>query len=285
MIYYEEERLRLLVGDARELAAEIEPGSVDCIVTSPPYWDVRDYQTGAWEGGDPSCEHLDPGAVNARDSRWKQHTNKGTTVLRYRDVCADCGAKRVEDEQLGHEATSGEFIEKLVQILGAFRPTLAETGVLWLNLGDKIDAEPAGVPWRAVEALRESGWALRRDVIWHKTNPFPESITTRPATAHEYVYLLSGPRWSYIHRGKTRLRSVWTGPTAGYGGNHHAVMPLWLAERAILHTTKPGALVLDPFCGTGTSLIAARRNGRRAVGIDLSLDSLGQALRRIRDET
>jgi DNA modification methylase len=199
----------LYLGDALEVLRELPAGSVDCCVTSPPYWGLRDYGTGQWDGGDFHCDHL----ATAR--------HKG------RDVCGYCGAMRV-DRQLGLEATPQEYVANMVAVFREIRRVLADHGTCWVNLGDSYagggrgghgglenvprwgkasppqgDAEYpesfrgmrakdlCGIPWRVAFALQTDGWYLRSDIIWAKPNPMPESVTDRPTKAHEYVFLLT----------------------------------------------------------------------------------------------
>ena len=171
---------RIDVGDCRELLAGMDEGSVQTCVTSPPYFGLRDYGV---------------------------------------------------DGQLGLEATPDEFVEAMVEVFREVRRVLRDDGTLWLNLGDSYSGgansggansgttngppvriqnlpikrgegikpkDLIGIPWMVAFALRADGWFLRSDIIWHKPNPMPESVTDRPTKAHEYLFLLSkSPRYFY----------------------------------------------------------------------------------------
>lgn len=215
----------LLVGDAIEKLRELPDESVDCIVTSPPYYGLRDYGTGKWVGGDPDCPHR-------RVSKWSAKTitghaqkelagNVGDAI--YKTVCPLCGAVR-EDKQIGLEETPEEYIERLVAVFRECRRVLKDDGTLWVNIGDsyagtgskgdykdpkyadgrngqvvsitqKVDGyknkDLIGIPWMLAFALRGDGWFLRQDIIWHKPNPMPESVKDRCVKSHEYIFLLS----------------------------------------------------------------------------------------------
>lgn len=96
------------------------------------------------------------------------------------------------DGQLGLEPTIGEYVANMVEVFRLVRELLADDGTLWLNLGDSYAAKSlCGIPWRVAFALQADGWYLRSDIIWHKPNPMPESITDRPTKSHEYMFLLS----------------------------------------------------------------------------------------------
>jgi DNA modification methylase len=167
------------------------------------------------------------------------------------------------------------------------------------------------VPWLVALALQADGWWLRSDIIWHKPNPMPESVTDRPTKSHEYVFLMTraeryyydqeavaealtpnthppGNRNKYDasrpdgmtlrpnrdtdYRRQTsrNLRSVWTIPAEPYPEAHFATFPTALAERCIRAGSEPGDTILDPFAGSGTTLLVARALGRNAVGIELN---------------
>jgi site-specific DNA-methyltransferase (cytosine-N4-specific) len=165
-----------------------------------------------------------------------------------------------------------------------------------------------GIPWRVAFALQADGWYLRQDIIWHKPNPMPESVTDRCTKAHEYLFLLTkNARYFWDAEamketavvtggrvcgqkndasrndhasiglvrgnGETRnRRSVWSIPSQPYSGAHFAVMPPRLAELCILAGSRSGDTVLDPFFGSGTTGEVAERLGRKWIGLDLNAD-------------
>ena len=283
-------------GDCLELLRTIPNESIQCCVTSPPYWGLRDYG---------------------------------------------------HDSQIGLEATPEAYVGRMVEVFREVRRVLREDGTLWLNLGDsyagnatsggqnKNDGGPAvrvsgvptktgdnlkpkdlvGIPWRVALALQADGWYLRQDIIWHKPNPMPESVTDRCTKAHEYVFLMAKSERYYYdaeavseaskypednrkarqkasdyesmmgNSGQIRAvinpkgarsyptrnrRSVWTVTTKPYGGAHFAVMPPDLVKPCILAGCPEGGVVLDPFMGSGTVAAVAQDAGRRAIGIELN---------------
>ena len=217
---------QILEGDCLDLLPTLEAGSVQACITSPPYWGLRDYGTGRWEGGDPGHAH---DTVKARGGRGGSGTN-AKEVASPSEVAAPiclCGAMRV-DHQIGMEATPDEYVNRLVGVFREVRRVLRDDGTLWLNLGDSYAAgghggggsfmaerkdaawqrestatgfrgappglkpkDLVGIPWRVAFALQADGWYLRSDIIWAKPNPMPESVTDRPTKAHEYLFLLS----------------------------------------------------------------------------------------------
>lgn len=107
--------------------------------------------------------------------------------------------------QIGLEETPSEYVDALVEVFREVRRALKSDGTLWLNLGDSFaNKQLLGIPWRVAFALQEDGWWLRRDVIWHKPNAMPESVTDRPVSAHEYVFLLSKSATYYYDHASVR---------------------------------------------------------------------------------
>ncbi len=99
---------------------------------------------------------------------------------------------RGESRQVGQEETPDEYVSRLVEIFAGCRRVLKDTGSLWLVIGDKyIKGEQLGMPWRVALAMKQDGWILRSDVIWHKPNAMPSATKTRPTTDHEYVFFLT----------------------------------------------------------------------------------------------
>jgi DNA modification methylase len=220
---------------------------------------------------------------------------------------------------LGLEPDPWAYVGHLVEVFRAVRRVLRDDGTLWLNLGDSYagggysnhqntggaqranggkqkhtptgDLKPkdlCGIPWRVAYALQADGWYLRSDIIWHKPNPMPESVTDRPTKAHEYLFLLSKrPRYFYDadaireeEDGPNR-RSVWTMSTRPYAAAHFATFPPELPERCIKAGTRPGDLVLDPFSGAGTTGMVARRLQRAYIGAEQSEEYAEMSRRRI----
>ncbi len=299
------------MGDVLDKLKEIPGGTVQTCVTSPPYWGLRDYG---------------------------------------------------HDGQIGLEKTPEEYVAKLVEVFREVKRVLPDDGTLWLNLGDSyvganntnnggnanLGSQPGrtfdqsakaqwkelptknlvGIPWRVAFALQADGWYLRSDIIWHKPNPTPESVTDRPTKSHEYIFLLSKsakyyydaeaiketavegdngryarqnwdnksapdgrkngirPRQfgatrqdgtfrqdignTFTDNGTRNKRSVWTITTKPYSGAHFATFPPEIPELCIKAGSKVGDTVLDPFAGSGTTLIVAKELFRDFIGIELN---------------
>jgi DNA modification methylase len=211
----------ILCGDALTELRKLPDESVNCCVTSPPYWGLRDYGTAKWEGGDLECEHKVGRATRGGLTQF-QANNKGSfgdEAIRQGECCPHCGAIRI-DSQLGLEKTPEEYVARMVEVFREVRRVLKSDGTCWVNLGDsyftnwgsvrgeggggfkdndrirrkdgaKMAKQLVGIPWRVAFALQADGWWLRQDIIWAKPNPMPESVRDRCTKAHEYIFLLS----------------------------------------------------------------------------------------------
>jgi DNA modification methylase len=288
-------RNTVLYGDCLTRLREIPDGSVQCCVTSPPYWGLRDYGTRRWFGGDPACEHdrsvehgpHHPGQVE--QTKWSKAEAAGKGGQATTHECSKCGAWW---GQLGLEPTPELYVRNMVEVFREVRRVLRKDGIFWLNIGDSYanrssngikPKDLVGIPWMLAFALRAAGWWLRQDNIWHKPNVMPESVLDRSTRAHEQIFMLTkSARYFYdadaIREpcvgelpGTTRnKRSVWSINTQAYKGAHFAVMPPELASTCIRASSKPGDLVLDPFAGSGTTLMVAKDLGRDFLGVELN---------------
>lgn len=289
---------KIIFGDCRETIHQLiaDGVKVQMCVTSPPYYGLRDYG---------------------------------------------------HDGQLGLEETPEAYIANMVEVFNLVRELLTDDGVLWLNIGDSYynyrpvagqalvkqtcasneqdlpqscarrgnkqiglkEKDLIGIPWMLAFALRADGWYLRQDIIWHKPNHMPESVTDRCTKSHEYIFLLSKSQQYYFDndaikeptitqdntcrdRNTTRLnntpgrskmgglktndyelrnkRSVWTVNTKPYLGAHFAVFPEELIEPCILAGSKTGDVVFDPFMGSGTTAQVAQNLSRQYLGCELN---------------
>jgi DNA modification methylase len=192
-------------GDTRDVLPTLDAGSVQCVVTSPPFYQLRDYGTATWEGGDPTCDHK-VGRFTKPVSA-KQLSNAGSGDCQAVGVCPHCGAQRI-DAQIGLEPTPDAYITTLVAVFREVRRVLRDDGTVWLNLGDSfMDKQLQQIPARVALALQADGWYLRSDIIWAKGLSFcpsyagsvmPESCTDRPTSAYEHVFLITKqPRYYY----------------------------------------------------------------------------------------
>lgn len=290
---------RIIQGDVRDVLKTLPSGSVDCVVTSPPYYGLRDYGV---EG------------------------------------------------QIGLEENLQRYVGVMQIVFSEVRRILKPEGTMWLNLGDSYSAggrggsernqhgvglvanegrpkNLMGVPWKVAFALQDEGWNLRSDIIWHKPNAMPESVTDRPTKSHEYLFLMtksekyyydadaikekasrsdeakwsseqSGLHSAESHEGtgqSTRRfgadpdyrnkRTVWTVATRPYPEAHFATFPKELIEPCIVAGSPKGGRILDPFCGSGTTGVVALERNREFLGIELNPEYIKLAEKRMKEIT
>ncbi len=266
--------------NANALAIPLAAKSVHTIVTSPPYYGLRDYGTAKWQDGDPDCEH-----TISMPTKWND-PKRGYDVLRPEVAnrggdstrCHLCGAIRI-DEQIGLEVTPDAYIANLVEVFRECKRILRDDGTLWVNIGDSYagnmsrasnngragfgtpregifnrggegikDKDLIGIPWMLAFALRADGWYLRQDIIWAKPNPMPESVKDRCTKSHEYIFLLSkSAKYYYDNEAVKEPVSDVSMKPAEYG---------WNCDRPStkngsmggdgIHTEKMGARFVDP---------------------------------------
>jgi site-specific DNA-methyltransferase (adenine-specific) len=262
---------QFLCGDAIEVSKQIPDACVDTIVTSPPYYQQRDY-----------------------------------------------GSK----DQIGQEISPASYVERMAELFTELKRVVKPTGSAWIVIGDKyVDGELLGMPWRVCLALKDTGWVLRSDCIWHKPNAMPSSVKTRPTTDHEYIFFFSHSKNKYFYdadairephvtfsenskmkggrghfgkRGGTpekgknggdnnlhdsrwdqafhpkgrNKRTVWSISLSKFRDAHFAVYPESLVQTCLNASCPANGVVLDPFSGAGTTALAAKKSGRQFIAID-----------------
>lgn len=259
----------ILQGDSLHILRRLPADSVQCIVTSPPYWGLRDYHIAGQIG---------------LESSLTQYVNRLVAVFNEaRRVLKDDGVFWLN---IGDGYTSGNRgwrapDKKNPARAMSTRPDTPEG----LKPKDLL-----GVPWRLAFALQQDGWYLRCDVVWNKPNAMPESVKDRPTRAHEYVFMLTkAERYFYDYKaameqngGKPRnRRTVWDINTQPFSDAHFATFPPALVRPCILASSRPGDYVLDPFLGSGTVGVVCEELQRNFVGIELHPEYILLAARRL----
>lgn len=280
----------VLEGDCREVLTTLPSELAQCCVTSPPYFGLRDYENGGQIGLEATPDAYVAELVAVFREVRRVLKNDGTLWLNLGDSYARTGGT---DRKVSETAQVGSTRNTLLQIQNR-TTTAAQFGAKEKNL--------LGIPWRVAFALQADGWYLRSDIIWHKPNAMPESVTDRPTKEHEYVFLLSkSARYFYdaeaiaeqsVQRkggvftgAKSRnARTVWPIATKPFKGAHFATMPAELVERCIKAGSAVGDMVLDPFGGAGTTGLVADQLGRDATLIELNSTYAAMARARIADD-
>jgi DNA modification methylase len=306
----------LLQGHCLEVLRTLPTESVQTCITSPPYFGLRDYGCDGQIGLESTPDSFVASLVdvfaevhrvlkkdgtlwlNLGDSYAAQ---RGGTSMPAETLAGGVGGKGDKAAHRGHDGAAGH----------AHRNAS--------NIGLK-HKDLIGIPWRVAFALQSYGWYLRQDIIWHKPNPMPESVTDRCTKAHEYIFLMTkSPKYYYDHesikdpvkqdwgtRDRTNgkyhnegtglqphsgleksyetanKRSVWTVNTKPYKGAHFAVYPTELIRPCVLAGSRPGDVVLDPFNGSGTTGFVSMEERRKYIGIDINTEYLAIAEARIK---
>lgn len=353
--------MTLYNGNCIDILRSLPENSIQCVVTSPPYYGLRNYNIEPIIWGEKYCKHefnneefrISSGGLNSTTigSGKGQSTNKGSLFkVSTGSFCLNCNAWR---GCLGNEPNPKLYVEHLTSIFSEVWRILKKDGIVWLNLGDSYSGggthrgkknaglnksaermgpdhtnsvswlkpkDLIGIPWRVAFALQEFGWWLRSDIIWYKSNCMPSSVKDRCTSAHEYIFMLTKSQKYYYdnkaimeplkypnvitknaankykgygnatysgfiydsstHNGKNK-RDVWTIPTKPYKGAHFAVFPPEIPRLCILAGSKEGDTILDPFAGSGTTLVVAKELGRIGIGIEANPDYCKLIMERI----
>lgn len=289
----------------------IADGAVDCVVTSPPYYALRDYGVEGQIGLEKSPEEY----IARLCDVFRE-------VLRVMKPTATCWVV-IGDSYAGGNKGAARYPENAkLYLQGTNRGTL-DRAISFKYKTEAKNKDLIGIPWMLAFALRDMGFYLRQDIIWHKPNPMPESVKSRCTKSHEYIFMLTksaryyfdaealrepantGVRKNeYNHRkvkfivsghrqvqfrggnqsdGKRNKRDVWSVPVKpGYEG-HHATFPVKLPLECISLGSPTGGVILDPFMGSGTTAIACIKEKRHFIGFELNKEYFDKAVKRIKD--
>jgi site-specific DNA-methyltransferase (cytosine-N4-specific) len=263
-------RSTIYQGDALTVLRRLPDASVRCVVTSPPYWGLRDYGIAEQIGLEETLPQFIHRLVAVFAEVKRVLTPDGTLWLNIGDGYTS-GNRRWRAPDKKNPARAMDV-----------RPDTPEG----LKPKDLL-----GVPWRLAFALQDDGWYLRGDVVWNKPNAMPESVRDRPARSHEYLFMLTkSEKYFYDWKssreeadggGLRNRRSVWHVNTKPFAGAHFATFPPELIRPCVLASSEPGDYVLDPFFGSGTVGLVCRDEGRECLGIELNPEYVAIAVERL----
>lgn len=296
----------ILCGQALIELEKLPSESVQCCITSPPYFRLRDYGVEGQIGLEETLDEYIEKLVNVFRELRRILKKDGILWLNLADIYAG-GGRNIGNTKPLSRIESGN---------------LAACGISSAVRGFK-HKDIMLVPAKVADALRVDGWYLRQDIIWAKPNPMPESVKDRCTKSHEHIFLLSKSKYYYfdsesikekcvgknndkpagskgvlgnpnsrlrtkIREGNTveyrNKRDVWVVATRGYKGAHFATFPENLIEPCVLAGSREGDAIIDPFCGSGTTGVVAVRYGRGFIGIDINSDYCDIACERISKE-
>ncbi len=304
---------KIYLGNCIDVLKSFPSESVNCCITSPPYYGLRDYGIDGQFGNEDTPEQYIENLVAVFEEVRRVLKDDGVLWLNLGDSWAGsnqgAGTKKPTAKQASNHGTN-------------YMTTVNHKSKLFKLDGYK-PKDLIGIPWMAAFALRKAGWYLRQDIIWAKGNPMPESVRDRCVKSHEYIFLLSKSRKYYfdyeaikeprvsqhgsgnkqrkqrpnsdvLHKGCQagcipydgvsqfrNKRDVWNANIKPCKEAHFATFPDSLIEPCVLAGCPENGIVLDPFIGSGTTGMVAKRNGRNYVGIELNPDYIEIAKRRI----
>ena len=297
----------LLTGDATAVLSSLDADSVQTVITSPPYYGLRDYGVDGQIGREPTVHEYVSALVDVFLEVGRVLRDDGTLWLVLGDSYATKAVRASGDAGLGNRAIRGARLAG--SMLQRDKAGLADKNLL-------------GIPWRVAFALQAQGWILRSDIIWAKEAPVPTGVTDRPTSAHEYIFLFARqrryvydadaiktrakhPGWRATYDGSQKnsghqnrtypgaqarvitggdwvnRRDVWFIRPQPFPEAHFAVFPEELVSICMKAGTRIGDTALDPFSGAGTVGVVAKELDRHYVGIDINPEYHAMARRRI----
>lgn len=256
-LYLERPSLKLLTADARTLQLD---QTVQTILTSPPYFGLRDYGNDAQIGLERTVEEYVDTLVQTFNNLRGNLADDGTLWVNLGDAYVSRRAGSPSKKSAMSSTLKG--------------PTQQENlGKLPTNRKFRLpEKNLMMVPARFAIAMQDAGWILRSDIIWHKPNGLPDPTKDRPGRRHEHLFLFSKSLSYRFDKSALPDGDVWTIGKSTYRGAHFATMPVRLALRAVLASTEEGDWVMDPFSGSATTGLAALQSGRRYLGVDINED-------------
>jgi DNA modification methylase len=261
---------RVYCGDAREVLKRLPANTIDCAVTSPPYYWQRDYGVEGQFGMEPTVQGFVDNLVSAFDGVRHVLKPSGVLFLNLGDTYYNAKGR-----PHGRDAKHSARHLARRQLRAVDGPGL---GVPRKSL--------LGIPWRVALALSDAGWTLRSEIIWVRRSSMPEPTAhDRPWRTHEHLFLFSkDARYHFDRLGLEGDEDVWEIEPERRGaarGEHYAPYPEALVRRCLATGCPPGGTVLDPFVGGGTTLAVAQSLGLNAVGVELNSTFCDVTVRRV----
>ena len=257
----------ILQGDCTKNAQKLNPKSIQTVVTSPPYWGLRNYDNEDQLGQESTPEAFVSKLVHLFNIIRESLKDDGTVWVNIGDTYFGAKGGHFDSKNsITNNETGAEYRQH----------RKAPPKHTYLKTGDL-----SGVPWMFAREMQKDGWYLKQDIIWYKPNPMPEAVNNRCVKSHEYIFLFTKKQQYYFDAesisvpsiegtSKVRKSSVWKFNTASFSEAHFAVFPDELPALCIKAGSKEGDIVLDPFMGSGTTAIVAQKLGRRWIGIELN---------------
>lgn len=258
--------VQIINGDCREILKTLPDGSVHCVITSPPYFWLRDYGVEQQIGHEASLDEFVDVLASVFDEVKRILHPDGVLWLNLGDSFYSGNGQSTGSDP---RSPSRNFSRTKLRPLDVSGWSIPKKSL-------------CGVPWRVALEMQKRGWTLRLDVIWCRQTALAEpSVKDRPGRQHEYLFLFSKSRRYWFDRAALKEESVWHIPHQRGLDGHSAAFPTDLVEQCLLSGCIPGGTVLDPFGGAGTTGLVADRLQRNAILIELNPEYAAMAERRI----
>ena len=242
-------------GDAQDVLKTIAANSVNCVVTSPPYYWQRDYKVDGQIGLESKIDEFVSSVADTMDQVRRVLAKDGLLFLNLGDTYYSAkGQPKGNDKK----SSARRFGLRAVDTSGLGVPRKTTIGI----------------PWRVALEMIKRGWVLRSPIVWTRTGALPEPTAhDRPWRTYEMVFMFSkSPKYYFNRKELGSEEDIWTisSRRKANGGIHSAAFPEELVQRCLNIGCRLGGTVLDPFAGSGTTCTVALQSGRHTVGIDLS---------------
>lgn len=261
--------MTFLTGDALTILKTLNDESVNCIITSPPYWGLRDYKTAGQIGAEATFQEYIDSLAGIFDQCKRILKSDGTCWIVIGDTYPSGGG-------LANE----QSFKRKAGIDTGSNPDYPGKSKLRHSMGKSL----LMLPQRLAIRMIDNGWLLRNDIIWHKPNGLPNSALDRFTNNYEHILFFTKSKKYYFEtqfESKRIMRSIWTVKPEASEYGHFAVFPEELIETPIMAGCPEGGTVLDPFCGTGTTCYVAERLRRKWMGIDINPDYIEMSKKRL----
>jgi len=250
---------RLFEGPAKEALTLLKNDSVDCVVTSPPYFWLRDYGVRGQIGLEENVDTYVVNLTSVMTEVYRVLKKDGVLFLNIGDTYY---SGKGESQGIDRKSSKRRFGLRAVDKSGGLGIGLQRKSII-------------GVPWRVAEKMCQQNWVLRSPIIWHRDKCLPECVEDRPRRGYEYIFMFAKARKYFFNREKLPVNGgsedVWRIPTRPKNGNMDtAPYPDELVEQCLAVGCREGGVVLDPFCGSGTTLRVALATGRNGIGVELN---------------
>lgn len=251
---------RLFCGQAKECLRLLDDSSIDCVITSPPYFWLRDYKVEGQIGLEESVDGYVVALTDVLSEIFRVLKPTGTLFLNIGDTYYSGKGK---SHGVDKKSSKRRFGLRAVDKSGGLGIGLQRKSII-------------GIPWRVAIKMCQYGWVLRSPIIWHRLKSLPEAVRDRPARGYEYIFLFVKSRHYFFNKAGLSpnggAEDVWSIPARVKlnGARETAPFPDELVERCLAVGCPQSGIVLDPFCGSGTTMRIALQKGHPVIGIELS---------------